>query len=66
MSKVTVNLGDEVVQVLKDLAERRSTTLTDVLRRAISNEQFIQNELDAGSKILIETKDKKTERVIFR
>lgn len=66
MSKVTVNLGDEVVQVLRDLAARRGTTLTEALRRAIANEEFFQEEIDRGSKILIEGKDNKTERVIFR
>lgn len=66
MSKVTVNLGDEVVAVLRDLAARRDTSLTDTLRRAIANEKFFQDELDQGSKILIEGRDRKTERVIFR
>ena len=65
MRKVTVSLGDAVVQVLRDLADRRGQTVSEVLGHAISNEQFFQNEIDAGSKILIETIDKRLARVVF-
>jgi predicted DNA-binding protein len=64
--KVSFNLAPEVVDVLKDLASKRGMTVTDVLRRAIGTEKFVQNEIDKGGKILVEEKDKSIKQVVFR
>src|SRR5438045_3422254 len=39
--KMSVNLSADVVEALKELAEKRNTTMTEVLRQAIGTEKFI-------------------------
>lgn len=65
VTKVSVNLPDEVVEVVRNLATRRNTTRTEVFRRAISNHKFIQDELDKGSKILIEDSSGNVKEVVY-
>jgi predicted transcriptional regulator len=55
MQKVTVNLPDDAVAALKQLAAEREETQTQVLRRAIASEQFLHEEVKKkGRKLLIE------------
>ena len=66
-TKVTVNLPDDVVEAVADLAAKRGITKTEAIRQAIANEKFFQDTRDSGSEILIQ--DKKTNsvsRVVFR
>lgn len=65
-TRVTVNLGEDVVDALTDIAGSRGITLTEALRQAIANEKFLQDEIDQGSKLLIEDKDKNVQRVVFK
>jgi hypothetical protein len=55
--RVTVNLPSPAVAVLKELAAKRDTTMTEVLRHAISLEQQIDQELSQGARILIQKPD---------
>lgn len=64
--KVTVNLGDEVQAALNEIATKRGISMTEALRQAIANEKFLQDEINQGSKILIEDKDKNVQRVVFK
>jgi predicted transcriptional regulator len=64
--KLSANLSDEVVGTLRKLAEKRGTTMTEVLRQAISTEKFLQDEIDAGSKLLIEDKNHNIRQVLIR
>jgi predicted transcriptional regulator len=64
--KVTVNLGDEVQAALNEIATKRGVSMTEALRQAIANEKFLQDEINQGSKILIEDKDKNVQRVVFK
>jgi predicted transcriptional regulator len=64
--KVTVNLGDEVVQALNEIATTRGVTMTEALRQAIANEKFLQDEINQGSRILIEDKERNVQRVVFK
>ena len=56
--KVSFNLSDQDVQTLRNLASKRGSTVTDVLRRAIATEDFIQGAVERGERILIADKDK--------
>ena len=49
VTKLNVNINDETAAALKDLAERRQTTVTEIVRRAVSVYKFIEDEWDAGS-----------------
>jgi predicted transcriptional regulator len=64
--KTSVNLPDETIDALRELAEKRQTTLTEVLRQAVSTEKFFDTTITRGGKILIEEPDKKQKQVIFK
>jgi hypothetical protein len=61
-TKVTVNLSNEVVAVLKDLAERDDTTMTEVLKRAIAVQKYLVDQQDHGRQLLIEDPNDKSVR----
>jgi predicted transcriptional regulator len=52
--KTSVNLSEDAVQALKDIATSRGTNMSDVLRHAISLEKFVHEETENGAKILVE------------
>lgn len=67
MTKVSMNLSDEVVGVLRDLAERDGLTQTEVARRAISTWKFLDDAQQSGSAVLIrDPRTGETERLVFR
>lgn len=63
--KMSVNLPISVVKELRELSEKRNTTMTEVLRRAIGTEKFIQDVMDEGGKILVEDKDGDIRQLVF-
>ena len=62
--QVTVNLPRSAVDALQQLAARRNTTVTEVLRHAISMERQIDDELSRGARVLIEQGDTFRELVV--
>lgn len=62
--KISANIPEETLELLRDLAARRHTTVTEALKRAIELDSFLVSQEDIGSKILIEDKDRKIQRVI--
>ncbi len=66
-TKVTVNLPDDVVLALDQLATKRGITKTEALRQSIVNEKFFQETHDSGNEVLIRDPKKDVmSRVIFR
>jgi predicted transcriptional regulator len=65
-AKLSVNLSDDLVRILADLARARGTTQTEVLRQAISTEAMLQREVNRKSKILIEDQRGRTRQVLMR
>ncbi len=63
--KMSVNLPDETVENLRDIAAKNGITLTAALRQAVANEKFLEDELKDDSKLLIEGKDKSVRQVVF-
>ncbi len=61
--KISANLPAEVVKTLKQVAKLKGTTMTEVLRHAISLEAFLLDKEREGSKILVQEKDKNTIQV---
>jgi hypothetical protein len=53
-TRVTVNLPTPAVAVLTQLAQKRGTIVTEVIRHAISLEQQVDKEVSQGARILIE------------
>lgn len=64
--KVSLNLSADVVGIVKELAEVRSTTMTEVFRRAIRNEKFFNDAVKGGGKVLVEDRRGKLKQVVFR
>jgi predicted transcriptional regulator len=65
LTKVAFNLPEEDVAALKDLAIRRQTTVTHVIRQAIASEKFLDEEISRGGKILVE-RDNSLREVVFK
>jgi Ribbon-helix-helix protein, copG family len=64
-TKVTVNLPDQTVEAIKEIAEKRGTTVTEALRQAIESQRFFQDEVDNGNKVLIKNPDQSFREVLF-
>lgn len=65
-TKATFNLPNEDITELKRLAALRGTTVTAVLRQAIATEAFVNNELQNGSKLLVEKPDGRLRELVFK
>jgi predicted transcriptional regulator len=63
--RLTADLPPDVAESLKKLAREQNVSVTEVLRRAIFTEKILRERLDAGSKILLESKDGKMSELIF-
>jgi hypothetical protein len=63
--KISANLPAAVVKTLKQVAKLKGTSMTEVLRHAISLEAFLLEKEREGSKIILEEKNqKKTQLVV--
>lgn len=50
--KVSFNLPEDELEALKELADRRQTTATQVVRESLMTERYIQQLVDNGATIL--------------
>lgn len=64
--KTTVNLPQDALDAIGEIATKRGTTMADVIRQAIATEKFLFDTDKAGGKIIIEDKDKSLKQVVFR
>lgn len=55
--KVTFNMLDSEYATLEQLAKKRGISKTEVLRRALSMEKYLEDAVSGGAKVLIETKN---------
>ena len=49
--RLSVNLNQETAAALKELSKRRGLTATEVVRRSISLQKFLQGERRRGRKV---------------
>lgn len=63
--KLSLNLTDEAAQVVRDIAAAKGVSVTEVIRRGISLERFILDQLDAGSTFFTRRRDGTIETVHF-
>ncbi len=66
VTRVTVNLPEKVWEALTELADEKSISKTDALRRAISTEVFLNQAIKEGAEVLLRRKDGTVERLIFQ
>jgi hypothetical protein len=52
--RLSVNVALDVAEAIDELARRHQTSITDVIRRAISTYKYIDDEAESGAKILVE------------
>jgi predicted transcriptional regulator len=64
IAKVTFKLPESDLATLKQLAARKHTSVTAILRSAIATERFIDEEVSQGSKVLIDRNGTVRELVI--
>jgi metal-responsive CopG/Arc/MetJ family transcriptional regulator len=64
--KVSVNLPEDLLQELDDLASRRGTRVTRLIRQAISDMIFFESEMQKGSSVLLEDRDRNLRKVQFK
>jgi predicted transcriptional regulator len=65
-TKLTVNLNDEAMSALRELADKRGVTLGQALGQAIASEKFFSDEISKGGKVLIEKPDRTVREVVIR
>ena len=65
-TKISMNLNDEVLDALREMADRDGLTLTEVTRRAISTLKFLSDAQREGRSVLLrDPASGETERLIF-
>lgn len=52
--RLTVNLSEELVDVLKELADRNDTTMTEELKKAIQDRKYFADKIRAGNDVILE------------
>ena len=65
--KISINLSEDVIKALKEMAQQDNVTMTEAIRRAISTQKFLDDAQRRGKAILLEDiETKQVERIIFR
>lgn len=65
--KTTVNLPPDALAALREIANSRSTSVSDVIRRAIWMEKYLHDAIKSGGKILIQDpNDKHLKELLLR
>ncbi|MCC5867054.1 MAG: ribbon-helix-helix protein, CopG family [Gammaproteobacteria bacterium] len=60
--RVNITLSNEALETLKQIAEQRGVSLSEVLRQSIGHEKFLSDEIRAGNRVIIESKDSRDRR----
>jgi metal-responsive CopG/Arc/MetJ family transcriptional regulator len=64
--RMTINLTDDVAQMLEKLAASQGITQNEAIRRAIATESYLKGQLESGSTLLIQKSNKDIREVVFR
>ena len=61
MPKLTIRFGEKTDKLLKELAEEKGTTKTEIIRRALVTYKYLDDETkDSASTVSITSRDNKT------
>lgn len=52
--KLTVNVSEELVEMLRELAERNGSTMTEEIKKAIQDRKYFADKIAAGNEVLLE------------
>lgn len=64
--KTSVNLPEETVEALKEMAADSGSSMAEVLRRAIATEKYLQDTVKEGGTVLIKDRDKSLKELLIR
>jgi len=65
--RMNIELSDELVETVRVLAKKRNTSISDVVRRAISLDNFFEEELSEGNTVILKNKNTdKMREVVLR
>ncbi len=64
--RVNVSLSSDVLDKLREIAKERHVSMTEAIRISIKTENYIQEEIKKGGKILVEKPDKTFREIVFR
>lgn len=51
-TRLNVNINEETAAALRELAARRDTSVTEIVRRSVAVYKFVEDEVGAGGKTL--------------
>lgn len=64
-TKISVNLSGDAAEKINEVAARKGISVSDLIRRAISTQLFVEAELDEKNTFLVRSPDGEMERVTF-
>jgi len=65
--RMNIELSDELAETVRILAKKRNTSISDVVRRAISLDNFFEEELSEGNTVILKNKNTdKMREVVLR
>ena len=65
--RMNIELSDELADTVRSLAKKRNTSVSDVVRRAISLDNFFEEELSEGNTVILKNKNSdKMREVVLR
>jgi hypothetical protein len=66
MPKLTIQFGDQMSKMIKDLAAENGTKQTEIIRRALATYKYLSDETkDGDSRVSVTSKSDKTVREII-
>jgi hypothetical protein len=65
IEKVTVRLTGDTMQRVRALATKHGLSINEFMRRAVSTEAFVLEQLGSGARIFVEDKDSRVKEVVF-
>lgn len=63
--RLTINLTPELHAELTERAERRGLSITDLIRRAVALDKFVDDNLQQGGRVLVERAEEVREVVLI-
>jgi len=64
--KLTVNLPEETVEGVQQIAKENRITVTEALRQLLDNQRYLHNEVKKGNRVLLEAPaDNRQREVVF-
>lgn len=64
-TKISVSLNDEAAEAVAELVRTKGLPVSEIIRRGIALERFIEEELENGSSFFVKNASGETERVRF-